>query len=130
MATETWTPNPITPETWTQDGEAPPVIAPPVNVTPPFITGAAEIGAILTHTVGNYIDAVTIAHVWNIDGVPTAFTGPTFVGVEGAISVTETATNTGGSISVASNIIVVGYAPEADFGEPRNSWLVPLLEDF
>ena len=127
-----WIKVPQVPETWLPVGQTPPVILPPppVNVTAPFITGAAEIGAILTHTAGNYIDAVTIVHVWNIDGVPTAFTGPTCVGVEGAISVTETATNTGGSISVASNIIVVGYAPKADFGEPRNSWLVPLLEDF
>lgn len=107
--------------TWTPTGtfysytieirEVNPPPAPPVNASPPVVTGVAQIGQTLTSTTGSWTGtAASYAYQWKRAGVNiSGATGSTYVtqviDAQQPITCTVTATNPDGSASATSNSI-------------------------
>ena len=86
------------------------VIAPPVNLTPPIVTGGLIQGQTLTSTNGTWTGSPTsYSYQWQSNGVNVGTNQPTYVtqpsDVGNTITDTVTATNAGGSASQVSNTV-------------------------
>jgi hypothetical protein len=82
----------------------------PQNQSLPVITGGLFVGGVLTVTPGTWIGAVSLGYQWLSNGLPVSgATGTTYTTQAGdvgrLISVVETATNPGGSVSATSNTV-------------------------
>jgi hypothetical protein len=104
---------------------------PPANTVPPKITGTAQIGKLLTLTQGTWTNSPTITNQWrDCTGTTCTAISPQPAGatytvtandVGHTVDVLETATNTGGTASVASNATVAIVAPPTELSAPSIS---------
>jgi hypothetical protein len=97
-----------------------PVMAPPVNVNVPMLSGAVEVGSTLTCTMGNWQgEPDSYAYQFKSDGADVSGTDNTYVTVAGdagkSITCVVTATNAGGSTTAppSNAILVTGAAADA-----------------
>jgi hypothetical protein len=79
----------------------------PTNIVPPVITGSAAVGSTLTNVPGTWTGSPTVTRQWKADGVNiSGATALTLLLLHAqasrVITVTETATNAVGSLSVTS----------------------------
>lgn len=80
---------------------------PPVNLTPPSISGTPKVGSALTASQGSWNPpGVTYAYQWKVDGVNVGTNSNTYTPASGdlgkTVTVTVTATNPDGSASATS----------------------------
>ncbi|RMF00884.1 MAG: hypothetical protein D6773_10835, partial [Alphaproteobacteria bacterium] len=97
----------------------------PTNVAPPSVSGSAVVGSVLTASTGTWNDQSSLAftYQWRADGIDIAgATASTYTSqagdVSAAIDCVVTATNSGGTLAVASSnsIIVTSTAGSTVFG--------------
>lgn len=79
----------------------------PANSVAPAITGTSRVGQTLTSTTGTWSGSPTFTRQWKANGIAiSGATGATYVPVVGdvgkTITVTVTATNDAGNVSVTS----------------------------
>lgn len=109
----------------------------PVNLTPPVITGTLLIGSTLTATPGVWSGADSVTGEWYVAGIATGNTTTTYIIQPGDagkdIEYIETATNSAGSDSQASNVITATTLLEnviALYANGEQGALYYLTEDF
>lgn len=89
---------------------APPPTVPPLNVSPPVVSGGTAIGSVLSCTSGVWSPIGTYVYQWKSGGANIAGqTGTSYTAVSGDVGKTitcvVTATNVNGSVSVTSNAL-------------------------
>jgi hypothetical protein len=87
-------------------------IAPPANITPPVVGGAAQVSGVLSVTTGNWSYQPTVfSYQWQSAGVDVGTDSNTYTvqptDAGNPITCTVTATNANGSGSATSNQVLV-----------------------
>ena len=100
---------------------------PPVNITPPAISGTPQVGDVLALTQGTWSENPQLVDQWESNGTPiSGQTGPTYIPVVGDetknITVVETATDPLGSANATSNSLGPVTAPVASCSA-STAWL-------
>jgi hypothetical protein len=97
----------------------PPSVVPPTNTTAPVISGATNLGSVLTCAPGTWTGSPTLAYQWLRDGAniagATGLTRTILATDQGTtLSCRETGTNSAGNASATSNgIAIPAAAPPA-----------------